>query len=164
MIIEKRREVTKLSNTGETSGDCATLRLSIGGLEPDLIGEKICMSPLPPLLATIIKRKMAFQACFQNAMRALEIVPTAKYCLGFWHGAFPIEHAWIRIADLYHDPSYETLLGPRGIESHVYYPVAELSYEDVCEIDSALQINGQHHIGVNDYLRWRSGEGYRMAA
>lgn len=98
--------------------------------------------------------------CFKNASLLVEYVdwmathydsstPAVKYVEGFAYafGLLPIEHAFVKVGDVYVDPTFERALH-LNVRNEQYVALIELDCDEMCR----LQADSGYYGGLYEYL------------
>lgn len=130
--------------------------LTLSGQDPAAARE-VLVAPLPSPIRRRIQRRVAYKACYHNAELVIRANKGGRYVLGYWQHLIPVEHAWVRFGDTYHDPTSEILFNGVGL----FVSVVELELPQVQEIRQA--IGARDSLDLYGYCRWLSMERRKAA-
>lgn len=137
---------------GRTATDSGTLdyvRCVLGASRQDAdLAREVAVTPLPSSIRRRIRNRVVHKACFHNAELAIRANKGGLYVLGFWQHLIPVEHAWVRFGDTYHDPTSEILFNGEGL----FISVVELELQQVHEIRQSIMT--RDHLDLYGYYRW----------
>jgi len=127
--------------------------LGLSRLDPDL-AVPCEYSPMGEKMPAVLRERMQAKACFNNAFHAAAHFPDARYVLGYWlHVVAPLEHAWVRVGDAYHDPTYEFVLSKMGHGPGEHYAVVEMTVGEVLRVMADLKI--KYPPTMLEYVMWK---------
>lgn len=95
--------------------------------------------------------------CYKNAAELVRIIrnigtlPPVKYVEGYayCYGLLPIEHAFVKVGDLYVDPTFERALH-RDVRKELYAACIELDFETMARYQVETGFYGELY--VYDYM------------
>jgi len=145
----------RVGKTGDDILDCVRLSVALGYGNPDDVKE-VSVVLMEPSLRRRIMYDVYPKACYHNtweAMDALRRRDDVRYVLGYWHSVIPVEHCFLKVGDIYHDPTGEFLFPD---DKHRYFSLLELSRSEVMEIKKFMRrrFRSNDHIGICEYRRW----------
>lgn len=142
-----------LTSTGSGTLDYVRSLLHVSRQDPEL-ARQVTVAPLPSAVRRRIQNRVAYKACFHNAELAIKANKRAGlYVLGYWQHLIPVEHAWVRFGNVYHDPTSEILFDG---EPGLFVSVVELELSQVEEIRRA--IGTRDSLDMYGYFKWLSKE------
>ena len=98
------------------------------GINPDRL-EKVIVESMNEYWhkasSQIVQPKMCFDNCFQLAINL-----NVTYVLGIYHNIIPIEHAWLKVGDIYIDPTLE-IVKKEIKDQHQYSSLIEIRPADL---------------------------------
>ncbi|WP_224962654.1 hypothetical protein [Geomonas subterranea] len=144
--------VRGFTSTGSGTLDYVRSLLHVSRQDPEL-ARQVTVAPLPSPVRRRIRNLVAYKACFRNAELAIRTNKGGLYVLGYWQHLIPVEHAWVRFGDVYHDPTSEILFnGKPGL----FVSVVELELSQVEEIQRA--IGTRDSLDLYGYFKWLGRE------
>lgn len=80
------------------------------------------------------------RACFYNAAMMVSVLRRGdmKYVIGYASSPVPFEHAWIRVGELYYDPTWEIYDQAFGSE---YLSLCEMGWEELEKTMTAMKMD-----------------------
>lgn len=105
------------------------------GLNPNKLSE-VTVDSMNETLASIASKTVKQNRCYDNCLQ-LAMRLDASYVLGIVHHLIPIQHAWLKIGNVYYDPTLEVVLDtvPEG----KYFALLEMPADElinfITEID-----------------------------
>ena len=120
---------------------------------------EVSIEPMVDFIRCVAERVVEPKQCYDNSFKLLQRLlltssEDVKYVLGMCvcNSIFPIEHAWIKVGDVYYDPTLEIVVG--DTDDNVYYSVMELSIEDaIAAMESVLEYSeGNYYPPMFEYM------------
>lgn len=125
---------------------------------PELELNTVTISDMPQSIVDL-NEPVEEKHCYNNATNyVLTLIMNGysfdevKFVLGYAHSIIPVEHAIVKVGDIYFDPTWQ-LLGVCGLvdgkRQTEFVVVAELSPG---ELSNAIELNRMYPPSVSDYL------------
>jgi len=118
------------------------------------VNEPVAITPSPDDIREIAEKVVVKNQCYQNVSEIIALTKRdVKFVTGvITGGLLPICHAWLKIGDEYHDPTFEVMSQRVNCTppEYIYHPTAELDLADLIIVTLANKFRPPHPAAVAD--------------